>query len=339
MPAVPGTDFQQADDQQRGRELRTLDAGNFQASGIHSKAKTAKHEMEPITMEPRPSEPIRFDDGAVYERAMGVWSRLAGSVFLDWLDCPPGLRWLDVGCGNGAFTELLLERCAPETQGIDPAPAQVAYAQTRPGAQAAQFRHGDALALPFDDDHFDAAVMALVIFFVPDPAAGVAEMARVVRPGGLVSAYVWDALEGGLPFESLREEMQALGVSPAMPPSVEASRRDVLRGLWVDGGLELVEAREIAVERTSRDFQDFWTPVGAWGASRPHWHGWRRASWRNYKAVSGSGFPSTPRDGSPVKPARTPSRGVSGRLRRKREDFSSHTDNRMELFLPCLTNP
>jgi len=68
---------------------------------------------------------IHFDDGDVYERRMGVWSRLAGALFLDWLNPRPGMRWIDVGCGSGAFTELLVQRCAPvETQGIDPSEAQ-----------------------------------------------------------------------------------------------------------------------------------------------------------------------------------------------------------------------
>jgi ubiquinone/menaquinone biosynthesis C-methylase UbiE len=133
---------------------------------------------------------IRFEDGAAYERMMGVWSRLAGKVFLDWLAPSEGLRWIDVGCGSGAFTELVCARCAPaEIHGIDPAEAQLAFARARPGAQAVQFRQGDAMALPFDDNSFDAAVMALVIFFVPDPARGVAEMARVVAPRGAVAAY------------------------------------------------------------------------------------------------------------------------------------------------------
>ena len=72
---------------------------------------------------------IRFDDGAAYERYMGEWSRLAGETFLGWLAPRPGLRWLDVGCGNGAFTELLAGRCAPlSVHGIDPSEAQLAYA-------------------------------------------------------------------------------------------------------------------------------------------------------------------------------------------------------------------
>ena len=76
---------------------------------------------------------IRFDDGAAYERMMGTWSRLAGNIFLDWLAPRPGLRWIDIGCGSGAFTELLVERCAPtEVQGIDPSEAQLAFARARP---------------------------------------------------------------------------------------------------------------------------------------------------------------------------------------------------------------
>ena len=127
---------------------------------------------------------LRFDDGAAYERMMGVWTRFAGQIFLDWLAPAPNLKWVDVGCGNGAFTELLLERGAPaEIVGIDPSEGQLAFARRRPAARVAKFRQGDAQALPYSDSSFDAAVMALVIFFVPDPAKGVAEMARVVRPG------------------------------------------------------------------------------------------------------------------------------------------------------------
>src|SRR4051794_29030674 len=147
---------------------------------------------------------IRFDDGAGYERYMGTWSRLAGEIFLDGLAPEPGLRWLDVGCGNGAFTERLVERCAPvAVEGIDPSEEQLAFARERAGAQGARFHQGDAMALPYPDDTFDAAVMPLVIFFVSDPARGVAEMVRVVRPGGIVAAYAWDLLDHGFPYDAL----------------------------------------------------------------------------------------------------------------------------------------
>jgi SAM-dependent methyltransferase len=205
---------------------------------------------------------IRFNDGAAYERYMGKWSRLAGETFLDWLAPESGLRWLDVGCGSGAFTEMLFERCAPASvQGIDPSEEQLAYARTRPVARAARFRQGDAMAQPFPDDAFDAAVMPLVIFFVPDPAQGVAEMARVVCPGGTVSAYAWDMLGGGHPYESLLAEMRGLGIAVPGPPSPGASRIDAMRDLWTGAGLEDVETREITVQRTFADFDDYWTTI------------------------------------------------------------------------------
>ncbi len=70
--------------------------------------------------------PIRFDDGAAYERMMGAWTLLAGDIFLDWLSPARGQRWIDVGCGSGAFTELLMRRCAPaDVQRIDPSAAQL----------------------------------------------------------------------------------------------------------------------------------------------------------------------------------------------------------------------
>jgi ubiquinone/menaquinone biosynthesis C-methylase UbiE len=203
---------------------------------------------------------IRFDDGAAYERMMGIWSRIAGDVFLDWLAPRAGLRWIDVGCGNGAFTELIVARCAPaQVHGIDPSEGQLTFARTRPATDGAEFRQGDAMALPFPNDSFDAAVMALVIFFVPDPPKGVAEMARVVRPGGIVAAYAWDVPGGGLPNEPIQAEMRAIGIKPLLPPNANSARIDALRELWTGAGIDAVETRQIAVQRTFACFDDFWT--------------------------------------------------------------------------------
>lgn len=208
------------------------------------------------------SDQIRFTDGASYERYMGRWSQLAGERFLAWLAPKPGLRWLDVGCGNGASTEMLVERCAPASvHGIDPSEAQLAYARTRPTSRMAQFRQGDAMAVPYPDDSFDAAVMALVIFFVPDPAKGVAEMVRLVCPGGIVAAYAWDMPGGGFPYATLQAEMRAMGVAVPVPPSVNASRIEVMQDLWTGAGLDAVETREISVQRTFADFDDYWAAI------------------------------------------------------------------------------
>ena len=205
---------------------------------------------------------IQYNDGAAYERNMGKWSQLAGKAFLEWLAPPAGLRWIDVGCGNGAFTEMLVERCSPvAVQGIDPSEAQLAFARTRPAARLAQFRQGDAMSNPFPDDTFDAAVMALVIFFVPDPVKGVAEMVRVVCPGGIVAAYAWDMLGGGFPWDAMQAEMRTLGVTPLLPPSVGASKMDAMRNLWTGAGLDAVQTQEIAAQRAFADFDDFWATI------------------------------------------------------------------------------
>lgn len=211
-----------------------------------------------------------FDDGDAYERLMGRWSRLAGQVFLAWFDVPTNLRWLDVGCGNGAFTEVLMARCAPsEVIAIDPSESQLAFGRTRPGALAADFRIGDAQALPFGDDRFDVAAMALVLTFLSDPHKAVSEMARVVRPGGWVGTYMWDVTGGGTPVHPIYVAMESLGMPSPRPPGAEVSRRDAMQALWNDAGLKSVETRVIRIPVVYADFDDFWNsnsvPVGPQG--------------------------------------------------------------------------
>jgi ubiquinone/menaquinone biosynthesis C-methylase UbiE len=165
-----------------------------------------------------------FSDGKTYERMMGRWSKLAGRIFLVWLDPPKNLNWIEVGCGNGAFTEELIARCAPRAvSAVDPSPGQLDFARTRPAAKLAQFSLGDAQALPFPDRSFDAAAMALVITFIPDPAKAVAEMARAVRPGGEVATYMWDTLNGGVPLAPIEAALKAMGKPPSTRASAAAS--------------------------------------------------------------------------------------------------------------------
>ncbi|MDQ8037435.1 MAG: class I SAM-dependent methyltransferase [Pedobacter sp.] len=205
---------------------------------------------------------IRFDDGAAYERYMGLWSRKVGEQFLNWLSAVDGMRWLDVGCGNGAFTEMLAQHCAPSAlAGIDPSEEQLAFARTLPALANADLRAGDAMALPWADRSFDAAVMPLVIFFVPEPRRGVSEMARVVAPGGLVTAYAWDMAGGGFPYAALQAEIAALGITVPTPPSNDASKLEVMQTLWQDAGLCDVETTVITVQREFASFDDYWETV------------------------------------------------------------------------------
>jgi len=213
---------------------------------------------------------IRFEDGDAYERGMSPWSRLAGETFVQWLAPRPGLQWLDVGCGTGAFAALIGEQCAPiEVQGVDPSEGQLAIARTRRCARGATFLCGDAMALPFEPQRFDAAVMALVIFFIPDPARGIAEMVRVVRPRGWVAAYAWDVLGGGFPFDPIWEEIRAAGLTPLLPPNLDAGGLEALRDLWTAAGLQAVETREIVVERTFPSFEEYWETSTITGGVRP----------------------------------------------------------------------
>jgi len=207
-----------------------------------------------------PAPEIRFDDGAAYEHLMGRWTVQVGAPFLDWLDVAAGGRWLDVGCGNGAFTELLLRQAAPAAvQAIDPSAAQLAYARQRlPAGAPVHWLQGDAMQLPVRDASQDAAVMALVLFFVPEPARGLAEMRRVVRPGGTVAAYHWDILNGGFPLAAIGAELKRRGLPPTLPPSVQVSTREASEALWRSAGLQQVRSTAFTVEREFADFGDYW---------------------------------------------------------------------------------
>ncbi len=205
---------------------------------------------------------IQFKNGSTYERFMGKWSQLVGEEFLKWLNAKPGLSWIDVGCGNGAFTEMIVEQSASASvAGIDPSPDQITFARQRPALNGADFRQGDAMDLPFPDNCFDMAVMPLVIFFVPVPAKGVNEMARVVAPGGWVTAYSWDLPGGGFPYASLRDALLAMGAPIPWPPNPDASRVEVLRELWSGAGLEDIDIQCITVQRTFVDFDDYWATI------------------------------------------------------------------------------
>lgn len=214
--------------------------------------------------------PNLFTDGKAYERLMGRWSQLIGAKFLDWIEAPKGQRWIDVGCGNGAFTEILIARSAPAAvTGIDPSGEQLDYARTRPGTMMAQFQVADAQALPFPDDSFDAASMALVITFIPDPLKAAREMARVVKPGGNVATYMWDIPGGGFPIRPLAAAIKSLGLDEPSRPNVEASRRETMQALWTQAGLQSIDTTVLRIRVAYADFDDFWTsstlPIGPSG--------------------------------------------------------------------------
>jgi len=190
--------------------------------------------------------------------------------FLSWLDTPRNLRWLDVGCGNGAFTEEIIARCAPATvMAIDPSDEQLAHARTRLGAKMAQFQVGDAHNLSFSDSTFDVTIMALVLSFLPDPIKAAAELARVTCPGGWVAAYMWDIQGGGSPTTPIYAAIESLGLAAPVRPNPAASRLEAMRQFWEMAGLETIETRGIRIPVSHANFDDFWesntVPIGPQG--------------------------------------------------------------------------
>ena len=185
--------------------------------------------------------------------------------FLAWLTVPAGSRWLDVGCGTGALSKVILDVASPaEVLGIDPSGEYIAYARRRLPEPRASFEIGDARSLPVRSATFDAVVTGLVLNFVPDPARAVTELARVVRAGGAVGAYVWDYTGG---MEMIRRFWDAAVSLDPSARELDEGRRfasicnpDALVGLFSNAGLRKVEARAVDVPTVFDNFDDYWTP-------------------------------------------------------------------------------
>ena len=203
---------------------------------------------------------VTFDNADAYERFMGRWSRAVGEKFLDWIAPPQNARWLDVGCGTGAFSELILKRCAPKSlAGIDPAPAQIDYA--RKLLPAADFRVADSMELPFEDSAFDVVASALVLHFIPDRSKALAEMKRVVRNGGLVAAYTWErtATVDFAPYRPMMQVIESIGAEVFRSPTVPEGSLDGLRASVEAAGFKDIEVTQIEATQSYRDFEDYWS--------------------------------------------------------------------------------
>jgi ubiquinone/menaquinone biosynthesis C-methylase UbiE len=202
---------------------------------------------------------VAFNDADAYERYMGQWSRAVGEKFLAWLAPPNNARWLDLGCGTGAFTDLILKHGAPASvTGVDPAPAQVEHAKKR--FPAAQFRVGNSMELPFKDDEFDVVGSALVLHFIPDRAKAFAEMQRVARAGGLVSGFTWErsATSKGAPYVPMMKALQSIGIEPTTSPTVPEANLDGLRESVGQAGFRDVEVTTIEAMQGYPSFDDYW---------------------------------------------------------------------------------
>jgi SAM-dependent methyltransferase len=214
--------------------------------------------------------PDRWQDGASYERYVGRWSALVADRFVDELGAARGIRWLDVGCGTGALTEAIVERCDPASViGVDPSPGFLAAARARPrlaGLPAVRFEEGDAMRLPAADGSADVVVSGLVLNFVPDPAAALAEFRRVVAPDGIIGSYVWDYADG---MQLMRLFWDAAGAVDPLAVALDEGRRfplcrpeALLEALTsaLGGEASSVRVWPIEIATVFADFDDLWTP-------------------------------------------------------------------------------
>jgi SAM-dependent methyltransferase len=204
-----------------------------------------------------------WERGSPYEQYVGRWSRRVAPAFLSWLGIPAGRSWLDVGCGTGALCAAIVDSCSPSAvTGVEPSEGFLKTAAENLAGRAA-LHQGSATAIPLADGSVDVVVSGLMLNFVPDPRAALAEMARVTCKDGVIAAYVWDYAG--------RMELMRLFWDAAVELNPDAStldegvrfplcRPEPLKKLFAGAGLEGVELTPIDIATEFADFDDYWKP-------------------------------------------------------------------------------
>jgi SAM-dependent methyltransferase len=194
-----------------------------------------------------------------YDRFMGRYSALLAPQFADFAGVHPGQRVLDVGCGPGSLTTVLVERLgADEVSAADPSEQFVAAARERhPGVDV---RRAPAEELPYDGGEFDAALAQLVVHFMADPVAGLAEMARVTRAGGVVAACVWDHAGGQTPLAPFWDAVHELDPDEVGEGEMAGAHAGHLTELFGAAGLREVEETTLSIRVEAKTFDEWWEP-------------------------------------------------------------------------------
>ena len=199
-----------------------------------------------------------------YDRHVGRYSAQLASELIRFAGVQAGMRAVDVGCGPGALTAALVQRLgAANVHGADPSESFVQACRSRlPGVDVVV---AAAEALPFDDDSFDAAVSQLVVNFMADAEAGVREMARVTRPGGIVASCVWDYAGEMTLLRAFWDAAREVEPQRAAETDEGVVMRwcgdGELAGLWSDAGLREVRFASLLVSASYADFEDLWSPL------------------------------------------------------------------------------
>lgn len=204
-----------------------------------------------------------WNKGDPYERYVGRWSHPVAHEFLDWLNLPPALRWLDVGCGTGALTAAIWQECHPaELIGIDSSEGFLAKARTRLQGHAT-FHLGNALDVPLPAAAVDVVVSGLLLNFVPDTALALAQMRRAAVAGATIAAYVWDYAGK---MELMRYFWDAAVELDSAARTLDEGLRfplchpDALENAFRDTGLSEIQVTSIDIPTRFSNFDDYWTP-------------------------------------------------------------------------------
>ena len=203
---------------------------------------------------------MSFNVGAdAYDRFMGRYSTLLAPAFADFANVTPGQRVIDVGCGPGALTGELLKRLEPgEISAIDPSESFVEAIRDRhPGVVV---QHASAEHIPFDDGSFDAALAQLVVHFMSDPVAGLREMQRVTRDGGVVAACVWDHGGGKGPLSLFWEAVRQLDPDAATESNRAGTRDGHLAELFGEAGFGGIVDTTLSISVLHQTFEEWWEP-------------------------------------------------------------------------------
>ena len=205
-----------------------------------------------------------FSDADAYERFMGRWSRLLAPRLVDFADVPDSGQVLDVGSGTGALAFSIAERkVRSQVFGIDPSKEYVEYAKSKsPFPDRTTFQVGDAQQLSFPDAAFQACVSLLVFNFIPDSRKALRELRRVTKPGGRISAAVWDY---GAGMRMLRVFWDAAASLDPKAEKLDERRMPLCRAgelaqLWKQGGLENVHEAPLDFTMRFDSFSDYWDP-------------------------------------------------------------------------------
>lgn len=207
-----------------------------------------------------------WTNGTNYELYVGRWSRLVAKKFVAWLNLQSDLDWLDVGCGTGVLTQIILNTTSPKSVlGIDSSEKYIEFARKQVRDPRVSFHVGNARTLPVETASYDVVVCGLVLNFISQPDQTLREMVRAVRIGGTVAAYVWDYADYMQLIRyfwdaaiELDKTVQALDEGRLFPLCQPENLRQLFQTCTQ---LKDVEVRSIDVPTVFSDFEDYWSPL------------------------------------------------------------------------------